>query len=301
MVELEGSIVFKYRYQRLALATHPELRPTRLRSKPSVRYFCETGHAGVDRPAEAAVPDRAAGTNFLPGTDVEIAELDAARSARLLNCRQGDRPFRLSARVVLMATGLSGEPIRSETKLRCHQSSHARIGLQTFTTNNQQILQPGTIYMAVGRHGYVGLTVVEEERLNVAAAVDVAAVRESNAEAVCRQILIESGLPLAETLLDRTDWQGTVGLTRQRGHRAAERVFVIGDAAGYVEPFTGEGMASAIRGGQAVCPFVEKALHDWEPQLIEQWNRTSKRLVAPRETRSVADGPNALESLPDCP
>ena len=41
-------------------------------------------------------------------------------------------------------------------------------------------------------------------------------------------------------------WRGTPPLTRRAPSLAAERVFVLGDAAGYVEPFTGEGMAWAL-------------------------------------------------------
>jgi flavin-dependent dehydrogenase len=45
---------------------------------------------------------------------------------------------------------------------------------------------------------------------------------------------------------DPLDWLGTLPLTRRTPRPAGHRVLVVGDAAGYVEPFTGEGMAWAL-------------------------------------------------------
>lgn len=66
-------------------------------------------------------------------------------------------------------------------------------------------------------------------------------------------------------------WSGTPPLTTVPRWNAAERLFVMGDAAGYVEPFTGEGMAAALEQSLAVLPLVVQAAHEWRPQLAGAW------------------------------
>jgi flavin-dependent dehydrogenase len=64
---------------------------------------------------------------------------------------------------------------------------------------------------------------------------------------------------------------GTVPLTRQLTPVAARGIFVLGDAAGYVEPFTGEGMAWASAGAEAVVPFVKRAVTSPAAATEHEW------------------------------
>ncbi len=228
--------------------------------------------------AEATI---AAGAHFLPGTHVQLAPELRGPNVRTLECRQEGQTVLLEAKVVVVASGLSGDPLRAYPQFTPRQTADARMGVQAVLPAEGE-WQPGTIYMAVGRAGYVGLTVLEDDRVNLAAAVDRAAVRQSGIAGVCQGVIDESGISLATRLPDRP-WLGTTGLTRRRACLAAEGVFVVGDAAGYVEPFTGEGMAAAIRSGRAVGPFVERALAGWSPQLGNEWNRTMHQLVTRRQ------------------
>jgi flavin-dependent dehydrogenase len=91
--------------------------------------------------------------------------------------------------------------------------------------------------------------------------------------------LAEVGWPLPDGLAGR-NWRGTAPLTRALRRPSAERVFAVGDAAGYVEPFTGEGMAWALAGAAAVAPL---AAERWRPDLARHWAQTHRRLVARRQ------------------
>jgi flavin-dependent dehydrogenase len=73
---------------------------------------------------------------------------------------------------------------------------------------------------------------------------------------------------------------------------AGERWFAVGDAAGYVEPFTGEGMAWAIGSGVAVAPLVEAAARRWDESLTGEWERKYSRGVGRRQwaCQAVAAG-----------
>jgi flavin-dependent dehydrogenase len=94
-------------------------------------------------------------------------------------------------------------------------------------------------------------------------------------------LLEESGLP-AVPALGEAEWRGTVSLTRETRPIAAERVFLVGDATGYVEPFTGEGMAWAILSAEAVEHLAFRAIGAWDPDLARSWSEIHNRLLAGR-------------------
>ena len=79
-------------------------------------------------------------------------------------------------------------------------------------------------------------------------------------------------------------------LTRQARQHAGERLLLIGDAAGYIEPFTGEGMAWALTAGRAVAPLAAQAAERWHPRLVRQWELRYRRLLGSRQLvcRAVA-------------
>jgi flavin-dependent dehydrogenase len=142
--------------------------------------------------------------------------------------------------------------------------------------------RPGTVYMACGEGGYVGLVRLEDGRLNLAAALDAGRVRaEGGPGAVAARLLADAGWPAPDGLARRA-WKGTPALTRKAPRLAAGRVFVLGDAAGYVEPFTGEGMAWALAAGAAVAPLAARAANRRHPELAQEWSRLYARVIGRR-------------------
>ena len=124
---------------------------------------------------------------------------------------------------------------------------------------------------------------LEDGRLNIAAALDSQALRAAgHAGRLAVKILREAGLPPVPDLLQRV-WKGTPRLTRHARRLAAERLFVLGDAASFVEPFTGEGIAWALRSAIAVAPLTARAVHDWKPELEKEWTNTFHRQVERRQ------------------
>ncbi len=67
------------------------------------------------------------------------------------------------------------------------------------------------------------------------------------------------------------DWQGTSLLRRRTWPLSGHRLFVLGDAAGYVEPFTGEGITWALSAATEVAPLVRRSLHVWKPAVVKEW------------------------------
>jgi flavin-dependent dehydrogenase len=220
-----------------------------------------------------------AGADFLPGTRAAVGHVEGER--RLVSVQQRGRDAVLSPHVVVLASGLSADDA-SEPKLACHERTGSRIGVSVVIEHVPLDYSPGTISMAVGRDGYVGVTRVERARLNIAAALDRSALAAARPDEVCASILNEAGFS-APAAMFAADWRGTIGLTRWRRAVSAERLFVVGDAAGYVEPFTGEGIAWALASGGDVVPFVRRALDAWSSDLDRNWNRHWRKSVARRQ------------------
>jgi flavin-dependent dehydrogenase len=80
----------------------------------------------------------------------------------------------------------------------------------------------------------------------------------------------------------RARWQGTAALNRQPMRVGDERVFLVGDSAGYVEPFTGEGIAWALEGAVRVAPLVAQAASHWDDSLSVKWQAEHRRALAGR-------------------
>ena len=178
-----------------------------------------------------------------------------------------------SARAVVVADGLSRSSLRECPSFHSRVSRTARIGVGGEAGPGTIALEPGSITMAVGRHGYVGAVEIEGGRINIAAAIDPAFLKaRATASSAVRAVLAEAGV-CASASLDGIDWMGTIPLTRRLSRPAARGVFVLGDAAGYVEPFTGEGMAWAFAGAEAVVPFVKRAMASHDTGLEDGWIR----------------------------
>lgn len=179
------------------------------------------------------------------------------------------------------------------------------------------------LQMAVCNSGYVGCVPRSDGRLNIAAAVNAdllqhqpsgadpttlsgmtqqsasrssaagrspSAVAGSIVDAVTR-VLREAGAPVPENLSGTISGlpapelvRGTPLLTRSTPTLAAERVFLLGDSTGYVEPFTGEGMAWALTAAVAVQPLVADVVaNGWSASSEERWNAVFRRTIGGRQ------------------
>lgn len=205
---------------------------------------------------------------------------------RLLTASNQQDSFELQARLVLVADGLSGRALALCDEFTVVEAPDSRVGAGVILASAPEYYQSETIFMACGAGGYVGLVRLEDDRLDVAAAFDREFLRSNKHPGLAAQeILRQSGLPMISELAE-LPWRGTSALTRRRVNVAAERIFVIGDAAAYVEPFTGQGIAWAISSANAVVSFALEALSGWELALIERWNRKHRQLIVKRQSLS---------------
>jgi flavin-dependent dehydrogenase len=197
--------------------------------------------------------------------------------------RQRERCVRATAKVVLAADGLGGRLVCGKKGPLVSSAAKSWIGLGAIAPDGPSFYGSGTIYMACGSGGYAGIVRLEDGRLNVAAAVDPAMLKQAgHAGSAVAALLGEVGLPLVSGLA-KSHWCGTAALTRRTARLGHHRLFVIGDAAGYIEPFTGEGIAWALAAGQAVAPLAMQAVHHWRSHLALKWSTVYHKTVGRRQ------------------
>jgi flavin-dependent dehydrogenase len=229
--------------------------------------------------AQAAID---AGVCFRANTRAEVCEQEGPRRIVVLHAAD-QPPLSVKARLVIAADGLGHPSLARLPQFASRASVGSRIGAGCEVPNDWGAYGPGTIHMAIGRFGYVGLVVVETGFLNIAAAIDARWLRQQGGPGrAAAAILAEAHCPAIPSL-ECAQWHGTVQLTRREARVAGERLLLIGDAAGYEEPFTGEGMTWAAIAGCAVAPLARRAIDCWQPELADAWTAAYRQTIGPRQ------------------
>jgi menaquinone-9 beta-reductase len=193
--------------------------------------------------------------------------------ARSVTLRHRGLVSTIRAKAVIVATGLATCPPEFFTR----SPPKSRIGLGAVLDHSPACVEPDTLYMACGVEGYVGIAPVEGGRLDIAAAVDAAALRaDTSPGKLISSILNHAGLPLPGDL-DRVLWRGTPPLTRKTYPLGSNRCLLVGDAAGYVEPFTGEGIGWSLMSAVLACSLLANGLEVWDDRLPDRWKKMHDR------------------------
>lgn len=207
----------------------------------------------------------AAGVCFVDGVRAVVGDPEAGSRRVQIG------PDQVHARCVVLATGLGGGggPAQKSPPLTWRWNNReSRIGLATMVQADRTGYGPGVIHMACGRGGYVGMVRIEDGKLEVAAAIDPQFVSVAGgAGRAVAQILESCGWEAPRELAD-APWMGTPRMGRVHRVVAHERLLIAGDAAGYIEPFTGEGIAWALSSGWSAG---ELAARPWQAEWVQVW------------------------------
>lgn len=221
-----------------------------------------------------------AGVEFLDETRATMNASEALHCSVTLNHGQTQHSAR--AKIAVIASGLGRRVFSNQLTDERQTNRKSRIGAGAVIASVNADFQPKTIYMACHRSGYVGCVRLEDGRLDLAAALDADAVKQAGGiGALASMITSSAGLPAPDAVAS-ANWRGTAKLTQSRATVFGERFFVVGDAAGYVEPFTGEGMAWAIASGIAVAPLVMESLETGTAVTGPSWAKSRTKLLGGR-------------------
>lgn len=183
--------------------------------------------------------------------------------------RSGMRRWQQRARVVVGADGL-----RSRVARHTGGQRHGRLRRLAFVTHIRGVAGLTTrAELHVGAPGYVGLNPIGDDLVNLALVVPAAEVRGSAASPATFLALRLRGFPevwcrLAQPLA--FDEVMVTGPFAVQGRRvAADGVALVGDAADFFDPFTGEGIWAALVGARLLADTLDPILRCGAPVTAE--------------------------------
>ncbi len=207
----------------------------------------------------------------------------ADENLRTLRLTQSGRVTSVSTKVVIVAAGLNGWH-EADVATRRRPQRGSRVGAGVILPECPSNLEPGVVTMSVGVGGYVGLVRLCDGRLDIAAAFDKSFLASAGGPANAASLILgQAGVPPPAGMAD-FPWLGTPALSHQLPRMALDRTFFVGDAAGYVEPFTGEGMAWAIESACELAPLAARAIEAYSPSITAEWWERRRQLLARRMT-----------------
>lgn len=222
---------------------------------------------GVDRTHmdhSLALSAIGAGCTMLDGVLGQVEPDERVRLSR------EDETVHINPRAIIVADGLKGNSLRALREFDWQVRQRSKFGLGG-AAGHLSGLDADSILMCIGRTGYIGFAGVQRGHTAIAAAIHPNALdKPGGVRRVLEDLLVESGAPVR--LPNGLDLRGTPQLTRRRRRVDAGRILVAGDAAAYIEPFTGEGMTWALRSGELVACFAQRLV---ECRLESgSWTRT---------------------------
>lgn len=242
-------------------------------------------HGGVSISREALDDQLAEQAELAGATFVSAAaatDAGAEGEVRRVNVRSAEISRVFDADVVFIADGIAGHFADAMPELQWEVATPSYMGVAAEVGADEAECPPGEVRLVLGRGGYVGLVRFEDGCVNVAGAFDPAIIRAAGGpEPLISTLLARSGI---RSRLSGAVWQGTTLLSRTRAHLGAHRILAVGDACGYAEPYSGEGMKWAITSAVAVADLVGKP-GAWNQDYPAQWKRVYKQVIAPEVAR----------------
>ena len=170
-------------------------------------------------------------------------------------------PFALSSRVVVGADGLGSMVAR---RAGLHRRGRLRRVAFVAHVSGVQDLS-ATTELHVGRQGYVGLNALGGDVANVAVVVPADVATQARGDTTA---FFAAQVAQVPGIRDRVDVRNIVREVLVTGpfdamsrRSTIDGALLVGDAADFFDPFTGEGICSALRGAALAADALDEALH----------------------------------------
>lgn len=206
---------------------------------------------------------RAAGARIEESVRVTDVTRDVAARVNGVSAMANDgQPCTLRARYVVGADGLRSVIGRRLGLVRTSRIWPRRIALVAHYRNVQGVTDMGEMH--VDYDGYFGIVDVGEGTMNVAVVVPMSRAREIGDDKIG---FFENWIASRPHLAKRFEGSERMTPVRATGPfaTASRRAWspgaaLVGDAADFFDPFTGEGIYAALRGGELLAPYLMDAL-----------------------------------------
>ena len=190
----------------------------------------------------------------------------------------------IRSRVRIAADGLQGTSLDGISKFEWRVSKSSRMGFGATVDGAALDISREQILMSVHNGGYIGAVRLANGRIDIAAAAHPSVIRGAGGVAPLAAQWLGSHVSTT-TKFAGEQWRGTPFLTRRRMQLSYEDVLVAGDASGYVEPFTGEGMSWALATGSAAGNHASAMI--LSSASSNQWPRIANRIVRSSRMRCL--------------
>jgi menaquinone-9 beta-reductase len=211
------------------------------------------------------------GCVFISGISASLIPANPDAPLRQVTLRSGASTVTVGAPLVLACDGIAGTLLDSEPGVAWQTAKNPWLGISTILEPSGSAIKSGTVQMNLGRGGYVGLAKLSDGRLHLAAALDPRACQSAGSAGQLIQKILSEARQLSPADLNSAKFFGIGRYTRQRTRLGSHRVLAVGDAVGYVEPFTGEGIAWAIEGAREATNLLPDPAADWPQTLPQLW------------------------------
>ncbi len=210
-----------------------------------------------------------AGCEFQSLTKASISDWNERTRTRSLLLTNSKSSRTVTAKVVVAACGLSLSALPADVRTAIHIKSGSRVGIGVLLTEREYPLNTGEIHMHLVEGGYVGFTKLENGQVDLAAAIDPKTIARVGMDGLFSSLKLQNlskrakGTPPLSRFADRVAWPG---------------LFLIGDSAGYTEPFTGEGIGMALQQANICAPLLTKVCAGEEVSPYLEWSQRHRSL-----------------------
>jgi geranylgeranyl reductase family protein len=237
------------------------------------------------------------GVRFDCGVTVREPRIDERRRVAGVRIASNGRDCEMRARVVIAADG-RGSRLASRLQLSSYAQRPRRWAFGAYFAGVAGMTPRGEMH--IRRGGYIGVAPLPDGITNVSVVRD-----DANLPHAGQQSFVRDALAADSALSDRFAGASQVSRVSVLGPLAVDArqsgcpgMLLAGDAAGFVDPMTGDGLRFALRGGELAAAAALEELESGEPAFAALHARRAREFSGKWRIncalRSIVGSPSAL-------